>query len=56
MPLTQHQRQRLQDCHLLIESARKTLSGIESERLPELEEIQQCCRSAEKAIAKALDQ
>ena len=56
MPLTSHQRERLQDCHLLIESARKTLAAIEPEKLPEFDEIQQCCLSAEQAIAKALAQ
>ena len=54
MPLTSDLRGRLQDCHLLVESARKTLAGIEQEKLPEVEEIRKCFESAVEALTKAL--
>ena len=54
MSLTSYQREKLQDCALLIASARKTLVGIGADKLPELDTIRECFDSAEGAINKAL--
>ena len=54
MSLTPYQREKLQDCVLLIDSARKTLVGIGADKLPEIDEIRECFDSAEGAITKIL--
>lgn len=54
MSLTPYQKEKLQDCVLLINSARKTLVGIGADKLPELDTIQECFDSAEGAIIKVL--
>jgi len=54
MSLTPYQREKLQDCALLLASARKTLNGIGPDKLPELDEIRECFDSAEGAITKVL--
>ena len=54
MTLTPYQREKLQDCVLLIASARKTLAGIGNDNLPDIDSIRECFDSAEGAIVKVL--
>ena len=54
MRLTPYQKEKLQDCVLLIDSARKTLASIGADKLPEIDEIRECFDSAEGAISKVL--
>ncbi len=52
--MTSQQRERLQDCALLVQSAQTTLTEIGEEEVPEIEEILDCFKSAGRAIHKAL--
>ena len=54
MPLTPYHRERLEICNLLIQSARKSLSPIDGDTLPEILQINQCFDTAETAIDKVL--
>jgi hypothetical protein len=48
------EREKLQDCQLLIDSARKILSGITLELVPDVKRIQRCFRDADLAITRLL--
>ncbi len=53
--MTSQQRERLQDCALLVRSAQTTLTDVGEEQIPEIEEILSCFDSADRAIRKALN-
>jgi hypothetical protein len=48
------ERERLQDCLLLIQSARDILAGIGSDLLPDLSSIEKCFRDADRSISELL--
>ncbi len=48
------ERERLQDCMLLVLSAQQTLAGLDPEVVPNYREIEQCFESADKALKRAL--
>lgn len=52
--LSPEERERLQDCMLLVMSAQQTLSGVNPELVPNLDEIEACFRSADRALTMAL--
>ena len=52
--LSAEERERLQDCMLLVMSAQQTLSGIDPVLVPNFTEIEQCFESADRALQAAL--
>jgi hypothetical protein len=52
--LKDSEREKLQDCLLLIDSARNLLSGVRSDLVPDLHEIEQCFRDADHTITRLL--
>ena len=52
--LTSSDRERLQDCLLLIQSARNILSGMPTETLPGIAEIDQCFHDVDQTITRLL--
>jgi hypothetical protein len=48
------EREKLQDCLLLIESARSILLGIKPGIVPHLPEIQKCFRDADQTLSRLL--
>jgi hypothetical protein len=52
--LTAPERERLQDCVLLVQSADQSLSAITSEVVPAVEQIRECFDTADKALRDAL--
>jgi hypothetical protein len=51
---TLEEKERLQDCMLLVLSAERTLAGLDRRLIPNYEEIEQCFRSADEALQVAL--
>lgn len=47
-------REKLQDCLLLIDSARTILSGITQGIVPDLNKVQRCFRDADATITRLL--
>lgn len=54
--MTPDLRERLHDCKLLVESARKTIAVVEPHEVPEIDDIRECFDSADRAIHRVLDQ
>ncbi len=54
--LSWEERERLQDCMLLISSVQQALNGVNPGVIPNFEEIEECIASADKALKKALRQ
>jgi hypothetical protein len=52
--LSAEERERLQDCMLLMMSAQETLEGLNRGIIPNFEEIEQCLESAGHALRLAL--
>jgi hypothetical protein len=52
--LRDSEREKLQDCLMLIESARNILSGLASETVPHVTAIEQCFRDADQTITQLL--
>ncbi len=48
------EREKLQDCLMLIQSARNLLSGIRPEILPDVADLEKCFRDADMRISKLL--
>ena len=48
------EREKLQDCLLLIQSAKNILSAVRVEVVPDLAEIQECFHEADKKITRLL--
>ena len=48
------ERERLQDCLLLVQSARNILLGIQSGAIPSLADLDKCFRDADRTITKLL--
>ena len=48
------EREKLQDCLLLIESARNIISCLAAEVVPDLKQIDQCFRDADHTITRLL--
>jgi hypothetical protein len=48
--LKRSERERLQDCLLLIQSARNILTGLPNERLPGLADIDKCFRDVDRTL------
>ena len=52
--MTPWEREKLKDCAMLVQSAKKLLDKVDALHLPEITEIRQCFDSADKALAIAL--
>lgn len=55
MALSRVERQRLQDSRFRIQSIVSALAGLDPEKLPDREQIDECLRDAEKSIEIALN-
>ena len=54
-PLTPVERERISDSLLNIQSAKNSLQGFDSNKLPEIEAIQSCLKTADKSLRNALN-
>jgi hypothetical protein len=52
--LKAREKERLQDCLLMIQSARNILFGIREADFPQLSEIERCFRNADEVISRLL--
>ena len=52
--LARDEEEKLQDCMLLVQSAQKTLATVDRQLIPNIEEIEQCFHSADRALRLAL--
>ena len=48
------EREKLQDCLILLQSARNILSGLRQDLFPDLHDIHKCFASADTAISRLL--
>lgn len=48
------ERERLQDCLLLLQSARNILSGMKPNMIPELPDIQKCFHDVDRTLCRLL--
>lgn len=48
------EREKLQDCLLLIQSVRNILCGFQRTAIPDLDELDKCFRDADQTITKLL--
>jgi hypothetical protein len=48
------EREKLQDCLLLIQSARSILSGMKPGTVPDILDIQKCFRDADQSLSRLL--
>jgi hypothetical protein len=55
MALTRVERERINDSRLKIQSAANSLGHIARNKIPELDEIEQCLANADKTLTKALE-
>ena len=54
MPLTRVEREKITDSVLKIQSARASLDRMDKMKIPEIDEIQSCLKSADKSLTLAL--
>ena len=54
MPLSRVEREKITDSVLKIQSARASLERVDKVKVPEMDEIQSCLKSADKNLSKAL--
>ena len=54
-PLTPVERERISDSLLNIQSAKNSLQGFDSNKLPEIKEIQCCLETADKTLRSVLN-
>ena len=54
MPLNRVEREKITDSVLKIQSARASLERVDKMKVPEMDEIQSCLKSADKNLSKAL--
>ena len=52
--MTPWEREKLKDCAMLVQSAKKLLDKVDAINLPQINDIRQCFDSADKALATAL--
>ena len=52
--MTPWDREKLKDCAMLVQSAKKLLDKVDAINLPQINDIRQCFDSADKALATAL--
>ena len=48
------EREKLQDCQLLIQSARNILSGMRIEIVPDIDDIDKCFRDVDQTLTRLL--
>lgn len=53
-PLTKSERAKITDSVHSIQSARASLADIDEEKIPEVDEIQECLENADKNLREAL--
>jgi len=54
MPLTRVEHEKITDSVLKIQSARASLDRMDKMKIPDLDEIQSCLKSADKSLSLAL--
>jgi hypothetical protein len=54
MPLSRVEREKITDSVLKIQSARASLERVDKMKVPEMDEIESCLKSADKHLSKAL--
>jgi len=54
MSLTRLERERIIDSRLKIQAITESLNGVDPEKVPDMEEIQECLQDAEKTLRGAL--
>jgi hypothetical protein len=54
-PLTLVERERISDSLQSVQSAKNSLQGFDSNKLPDIEEIQSCLKTADKSLRNALN-
>ncbi len=54
MPLTRVEREKITDSVLKIQSARASLERVDKVKIPDLDEIQRCLKSADRSLSLAL--
>jgi len=52
--LSSEERERIQDCMMLIISAQQSLAGVNPGAIPNMNEIEQCFETADRALKLAL--
>jgi hypothetical protein len=56
MALTRVEREKITDGMLKIQSARASLEDLDSRKIPDLEDMEECLEDADKNLAQALKQ
>ena len=54
MPLSRVERERITDSVLKIQSARASLERMDKMKIPDLDEIQSCLKTADRSLSNAL--